>query len=141
MLLGSPMTFDIAQAKAWMADHLFLTVGAAVVLTVIAMFVARDALKHFYLRLFQLASLCGLAVGLTAITTGLRGSDQTVLTIGGAAIGVVLVSYYAGMRMRQEREAHLKSARNDLATKDAELRQAKEQTSIRLVVEPPKAKS
>jgi hypothetical protein len=129
MLLGSPMTFDIAQAKAWMADHLFLTVGAAVVLTVIAMFVARDALKHFYLRLFQLASLCGLAVGLT------------VLTIGGAAIGVVLVSYYAGMRMRQEREAHLKSARNDLATKDAELRQAKEQTSIRLVVEPPKAKS
>lgn len=127
------MSFDIALIKAWMADHVFLSVAIAVLLTVILMLLARDTLKRLHLRLFQIATLSLIGIGMVVITSGLN--DRHMLSIGAAILMAAALGYYAGMRLKTESGGSLKAANDELANTRAELKKLKENPAIRLVVE------
>ena len=124
------------QIKAWMADHVFVSIGIAVGLTVLFMVVARDTLKKFHLRLFQLATLSQIGIGIAALATGSGASATTYLSLGGAIIAAALLSHYAGTRMSIEQSGQLNVVKDDLARRDAELKNLKDNSAVRVVVEP-----
>lgn len=96
--------------KAWMAEHVFVSIGFAVAATILVMIVARDALKKFNLRLFQLATLSQIGIAIAALTTGPNAGGSTLLSLSLAIIAAALLSYYAGMQMRAEPAAQTGAA-------------------------------
>ena len=125
------------QVKAWMAEHVFLTVALAVVLTMVVMVLAGRLLERLHLRLFQLATLCGIALGILALVMGVRaGNDHTLLEIGTGMLAVACLSYYAGSKLSSEHVQRHKKTLADLERVTDEYRRHKENSAVRLVVEP-----
>jgi hypothetical protein len=118
----------------------FLTIAIAVALTVLFMIVARDALKKFYVRLFQLALLTQMAIGVAAVAMGAGTSFNTVLSLAAALIAAALLALYAGTKMRGDAEKQLAETKGKLDSAIAELQRHKDNSAIRLVVEPAQGK-
>ena len=116
-----------------MANHVFLSVAIAVLVTVILMLLARDTLKRLHLRLFQIATLSLIGIGAVVIAGSLN--DRHMLSIGAAIVMAAALGYYAGMRLRTENGGSLKAAQDELASTRAELQKLKANPAIRLVVE------
>jgi hypothetical protein len=115
---------SIADVKAWMADHVFLTIGIAVALTFVLIWVSSEVLRRFHLRLLQTAAVTTVGCGLWVVSMGL---SNVWLMLAGAAAGAL--SFYAGTRLDS-----LNSA--EIAKLKAELGKAKTATPLHFVIDP-----
>lgn len=100
---------DLMQIRAWMAEHVFLTVGIAVVATIVIILLARDTVKNFHLRLFQISSLSSLALAGMALYVGAVSGDRNVMIIGAAVAVSSLIGLWAGWRLHEDLRGKLKN--------------------------------
>lgn len=122
----------IAAAKAWMANHVFLTIAIAIGLTLVVMWVSSEVLRKFHLRLVQAAGIAAIAAGLWIVSMGL---SNAWLMLGGAAAAVAgILAFYAGSRLD-----HVMSA--EIAKLKAELGKAKSTQPLHFVIDPAQAKA
>jgi hypothetical protein len=127
---------SLLQFKAWMAEHVFLTMALVIALTVLVMVASSHALQAFYLRLFQIAIVSQFGIGLAALVMAGTSGDHALIPLGAAVLGITATTYYAGMEMRGEAGRQFNAAKKELALKDAELAKLRDGSAIRLVVEP-----
>lgn len=131
----------VGLMKAWMAEHVFVTVaaaaGLAVILTMLVLFVASASKRHLWRWLFRLMSLTGAALGVTAIALGVRTGTTGMLEVGIGYVVATLVGYCAGMRYAREHEGEWVAVQAALEKAKADIAKLKDQNaSIRLVVDP-----
>jgi uncharacterized protein (DUF3084 family) len=123
---------SIADIKAWMAAHVFLTIAIAIGLTLIGMWISSEVLRRFHLRLLQTAAVVAVMSGVWVVSMGL---SNAWLMLGGAAGAVAgLLVFYAGTRLDS-----LNSA--EIAKLKAELGKAKTAQPLHFVIDPTQAKA
>lgn len=93
---------DISGIRAWMSDHVFLSVGIAVVATALIILLARDTFKQFYLRLYQLSVLSGVGLSATCLYLGAAGGDRNILVVGGAMLMSTLIGVFSAWRIHHD---------------------------------------
>lgn len=130
---GKVAPVSVLEIKAWMASHVFLTIGIAIALTVLLVVVARDALNKFYLRLVQLSGISVASIGVAALVIGAPQFDQTLLSIGGACLALGVLTVFGAWWMYVEYAAAVQKFKD-------EIKQSKDNTALRLVLEPAQAK-
>ena len=124
---------SIADIKAWMAAHVFLTIAIAVGLTLALIWLSSEVLRRFHLRLLQAASAALLAAGLWVLSMGIPSS--TILMAAGAGIGLAAcLTFYAGTRLDSIAGARI-------ASLEADLKKAKGTQPLHFIVDPGQAKA
>ncbi|MDZ4843439.1 MAG: hypothetical protein SH859_15040 [Hyphomicrobium aestuarii] len=123
---------SIADIKAWMADHVFLTIGIAVALTFVLIWVSSEVLRRFHLRLLQTAAFTAVACGLWVVSMGL--SNVWLMLAGAAAAAGGGLAFYAGTRLDAITSA-------EIAKLNSELGKAKTATPLHFVIDPAQAKA
>jgi len=118
---------SIADIKAWMADHVFLTIGIAVALTFVLIWVSSEVLRRFHLRLLQTAAVTTVGCGLWVVSMGL--SNVWLMLAGATAAAAGALSFYAGTRLDSLNSAEIAKLRG-------ELNKAKTTQPLHLVIDP-----
>jgi hypothetical protein len=123
---------SLADIKAWMADHVFLTLAIAVILTLLGMWASSELLRKFHLRLLQTAAIAMVASALWVISLGV---PNAWLMLGGAAGAVAgVLAFYAGTRLDAIQDA-------EIAKLKADLKKATTAQPLHFVIDPAQAKA
>lgn len=120
---------DIVTIKAWMADHVFVTVGMAMGLAILLVLVAHHFIKSFYERLFEFNTVCGVGLSGLTLYLGSTGGDRSLVWIGLAILATTIVGFLAGRKMHGRVKSKLDSL-------DKDHKRLKENSAIRLTLEP-----
>lgn len=100
------------EIRAWLQEHPILAIVIAVALTIIAMSVAHDVIKKFYLRLLQLVGTGLVVTGFAGIATGRFDANELLL----AAVCIVAgaTTIFAVWRLDRQYQARIKEMEGKL---------------------------
>ncbi len=124
---------SITDIKAWMAAHVFLTIGLAVAVTLVLIWVSSEVLRRFHLRLVQAASFALVAAGFWVMSMGVPANTLLMAAGAGVALAACL-TFYAGTRLDSITGARI-------ASLEAELKKAKSTQPLHFIVDPGQAKA